>query len=81
MSNICVEALSINFRHYHDRSPSFKDYFAMLLKRRSIASYSEFSAVKDVSFEIRAGDRCGIVGHNGAGKSTLLKTLCRVYEP
>ena len=80
MSSIHVENLSIKFRVYHDRSPSFKDYFANLFKRNGQAAYSDFWAVKQVSFSINEGDRLGIVGHNGAGKSTLLKALCRVYE-
>lgn len=80
MSSIHVESLSIKFRIYHDRSPSLKEYFANLFKRNGQTAHSDFWAVKDVSFDIKAGDRVGIVGHNGAGKSTLLKALCRVYE-
>jgi ABC-type polysaccharide/polyol phosphate transport system ATPase subunit len=81
MSSICVENLSIKFRMYYDRSPSLKDYLANLFKQRRQAAYTDFWAIKDVSFKISACERVGIVGHNGAGKSTLLKALCRVYDP
>lgn len=81
MSQITVENLVINFRRYHDNSPSLKDCIANLIQTSKKALYSEFSAVKNVSFQINAGDRVGIIGHNGAGKSTLLKGLCSIYEP
>lgn len=40
-----------------------------------------YYALKDISFEVNAGDSVGLVGLNGAGKSTLSNLLGEVISP
>ena len=41
----------------------------------------ESLALKDVSFELRPGEKLGLVGNNGSGKSTIVRLLLRVHDP
>ncbi len=42
---------------------------------------SEKYAVKNLSFELKVGEKLALVGENGAGKTTIVKLLARLYEP
>lgn len=78
-SHISIKGLTLNFRLYHEKGQSLKEYFAGILKKKRTSAYSEFCALNDINLDIAHGERVGIVGHNGAGKSTLLKAICGIY--
>jgi ABC-2 type transport system ATP-binding protein len=55
---------------------------APLLEVRGVAKrYGEREALRDVSFEARAGELVAVIGPNGAGKTTLLSILAGVQRP
>ena len=43
--------------------------------------YGEFAAVKDVSFEMKAGEIYGLLGPNGAGKTSIISCIVTLQEP
>ena len=43
--------------------------------------YGEASVLRDISFDLRAGQTLGIAGPSGSGKTTLLNLVARFYDP
>lgn len=42
---------------------------------------AETEALRDISFDIKPGERIAVVGANGAGKTTFVKLICGLYRP
>jgi ABC-type polysaccharide/polyol phosphate transport system ATPase subunit len=72
-----VDHITKTFRLHHDKPSSLKQ----LLTGGRRARYEEFTALRDVDFEVFEGEVFGVIGQNGSGKSTLLKCMAGILQP
>lgn len=82
---IKVENLSKSYQIYekpHDRlKQSILPKLIQLFGKGTKQYFREFSALKNVTFEVKRGETVGIIGRNGSGKSTLLQMICGTLNP
>lgn len=74
-----VDHVSMMFNINTEAVDNAKEYVVRAAKKQ--LHFSQFWALKDISFTVKKGDRMGVMGFNGAGKSTLLKTIAGVLRP
>ena len=79
MTMIEVQDVTMRFHMNNDRIMSLKEFVTRKLSRK--ISYTDFTALDDVSFSVREGETLGLIGHNGAGKSTMLKVISGILKP
>jgi len=75
--SISVRNLTKNYRIFSHPGDRIKQAMTFGLRKY----HKEFTAVKDVSFDIKKGETVGIIGRNGSGKSTLLQLICGILKP
>lgn len=78
ITRIIVRNVSKKFNLDSNRKESI---LFKLSKISSTPNKNEIQVLKDISFEVKAGEIIGIIGKNGCGKSTLLRIIAEVYFP
>lgn len=76
MSDIAIQATGLTKIYKVWNKPS--DMFAEAVTGRM--RHKEFTALEDVSFDLRRGSVLGVLGRNGAGKSTLLRLIAGTLD-
>lgn len=82
---LTLNDVSVVFPIYHGGSRSLKKSLLFRGSGGHMATDANqrivVQALRNVTLQLRAGDRVALVGSNGAGKTTLLRVMAGIYEP
>lgn len=85
MTCLIFENVTVSYPIFNSYSLSFRNQIVRFstggIIRREAGDTPTVTALINSNFELRSGDRVGLIGHNGAGKSTLLRTMAGIYAP
>ncbi len=60
--------------------PPYDTAARVLFDEVSFSYHGRLNNLEDITFELKKGERLGIIGSTGSGKSTLIKLLLRFYD-
>lgn len=74
-----VNDISVQYLIGDIKDIGLKDYVIRKIQHKD--DRKTFMALDGITFSLKNGDACGIIGRNGAGKSTLLKVISGIMQP
>ena len=77
----CSEVSKIYKQYRNQLNRLLDDLNISFLNQKHESDLKIFKALKEISFEVKKGERVGLIGRNGSGKTTLLKLICRSIQP
>ncbi|MFN7710377.1 MAG: ABC transporter ATP-binding protein [Holosporales bacterium] len=84
MARLTLENVQLSYPVFNTEAQSIRNNILRIVSAGKVSSKDHTTwvkALRDVTLEVKDGDRLALIGGNGAGKTTLLKVMAGIYQP